>query len=92
MPSLVTSRHNATTRMDPKIESIPKTPQQADVADGKTALNSHEQSDVASWRQERVENERAVVAAVSELVTEGVLVPLDIGTATLAELREHFGA
>jgi Protein of unknown function (DUF3631) len=89
---LTSKRHNATTRMDPKIESIPKTPQQTDVANGKTASNSHEQSDVAMWRQERVENERAVVAAVSELVEDGVLVPHDIGTATWAELREHFGA
>jgi archaellum biogenesis ATPase FlaH len=37
-------------------------------------------------------NEHAFVEEVAELVDEGVLIPLDIGTATLAELREHFGA
>jgi hypothetical protein len=47
---------------------------------------------VALWPQERAENERAVVEEVSELVDEGVLIPLDIGTATFAELREHYGA
>jgi putative DNA primase/helicase len=34
------------------------------------------------------ENERAVLQEVAELVEEGVLVPLDIGVATLAALRE----
>jgi hypothetical protein len=38
------------------------------------------------------ENERLLVEEVAELVDEGVLVPLDIGTATFAELREHFAA
>jgi hypothetical protein len=89
---LTAKRHNATTRMDTEIEGIHKTPQETVVADGKTASNAHEQSDVALWPQERAENERAVVEEVSELVDEGVLIPLDIGTATFAELREHYGA
>ena len=42
--------------------------------------------------ESEAENERAVVEEVAALVVEGVLIPLDIGTATFAELREHFGA
>jgi hypothetical protein len=38
-----------------------------------------------------LENERAVLQEVAEIVDEGILIPLDIGTATFAELREHFG-
>jgi hypothetical protein len=41
---------------------------------------------------EETENERLLIEDVAELVKDGVLVPLDIGTATLAELREHFTA
>jgi hypothetical protein len=35
--------------------------------------------------------ERAVVEEVADLVDEGVLIPLELGTATFDELREHFG-
>jgi hypothetical protein len=31
------------------------------------------------------------VKDVGELVDEGILIPLDIGTATFGELRERFG-
>jgi AAA domain len=37
------------------------------------------------------DNERALMEEVGAFIDEGVLIPLDIGTATFAELREHFG-
>jgi archaellum biogenesis ATPase FlaH len=37
------------------------------------------------------ENERVLMAEVGDLIDEGVLIPLDIGTATFADLQEHFG-
>jgi hypothetical protein len=86
------SRHNATTSMDAGVEANSETPQTPFVAGEKTGSKPHKYGVVAGVAAEDAENERAVMREVAELVDEGVLIPLDIGTATFAELREHFGA
>jgi Protein of unknown function (DUF3631) len=101
------NHYTATTGIGSGFQSDSKPLQDADVAVSDNSANQHEQSGVAvvavsshvyengvhlTAPESEAENERAVVEEVAALVDEGVLIPLDIGTATFAELREHFGA
>jgi Protein of unknown function (DUF3631) len=90
--SSASSGDNVTSRMDTAIAADFNPCQDPSRHVSENGANPHEESDGTLSRLEEAENERAVMQEAGELADEGLLVPLDIGTATFAELREHFGA
>ena len=69
----------------------------AGLADTKSPANSYRKPGLAVLADKtpdsgnEAENERLVLAEIDDLVAQGVLVPLDLGTASLDDLRERFG-